>query len=65
MKKLRVIIGAILALAATFRLLCLFGIIPLHFMSEQWESIYEPYIAAFIILFVGTMVCYDGLKGDK
>ena len=48
--KLRAIIGAILVLAATFRLLCLVGIIPLTFISKQWESEYEPYFAAGIVL---------------
>ena len=64
--KLKTIIGAILAIAAVFRLLCLIGIIPLHFVSEQWEHVYEPYFAACIILIVGIYVCYDGIKGmDK
>ena len=59
------IIGAIPAVTAAFRLLCLFGIIPLHFMSEHRESVYEPYFAAFLILFVGGYVCYDSYHNLK
>ena len=60
--KLKTIISAILAIAAVFRLLCLTSIIPLNFMSEQWENVYEPYFAACIILIVGIYVCCDGIK---
>ncbi len=63
--KLRAIIGAILALAAAFRLLCLAGIIPLTFISEHWESVYEPYFAAAIVLFVGVCVFIDAIKNMK
>lgn len=64
--KSKVIIGAVLAIAAAFRLLCLTGIIPLHFMSEEWSNTYEPIIAASIVLIVGAFVCYDGIKNmDK
>ncbi len=63
--KLKMIIGAILAVAAAFRLLCLFGIIPLTFISDQWEHVYEPYIAAGIVLFVGSFICIDSYKNLK
>ena len=63
--KLRFIIGAILAVAAAFRLLCLTGIIPLTFISSQWEAQWEPYFAAGVVLFVGAFICYDALKGMK
>jgi len=63
--KLRFVIGAILALAAAFRLLCLTGIIPLTFISSQWESVYEPWFAAGIIFVVGAFVCYDSYKNIK
>ena len=63
--KLRAVMGAILALAAAFRLLCLTGIIPLTFFSSQWENIYEPYVAAGIVLFVGAFVFYDAMKNLK
>jgi putative Mn2+ efflux pump MntP len=63
--KLRFIIGAILAFAAAFRLLCLTGIIPLTFISSQWEAQWEPYFAAGVVLFVGAFICYDALKGMK
>ena len=63
--KLRFIIGAVLAVAAAFRLLCLTGIIPLTFISSQWEAQWEPYFAAGGVLFVGAFICYDALKGMK
>jgi hypothetical protein len=63
--KLRFIIGAVLAVAAAFRLLCLTGIIPLTFISDQWEAQWEPYFAAGVVLFVGAFICYDALKGMK
>ena len=63
--KLRFIIGAVLTLAAVFRLLCLTGIIPLTFISEQWENEYEPFFAAGFIFFVGAFVCYDSYKNLK
>lgn len=62
--KLKAIIGAILALAAIFRLLCLVGIIPLTF-SSQWANEYEPYCAAGIILFVGAYVFIDAVMNMK
>ena len=63
--KFKAIIGAILAVAAAFRLLCLAEIIPLHFISDTWENEYEPYFAAVIVLVVGACVCYDGITGSK
>ena len=63
--KLKAIIGAVLAVAAAFRLLCLTGIIPLTFISSQWEAQWEPYFAAGVVLFVGAFICYDALKGMK
>ena len=60
--KFRAIIGAILAIAAALRLLCLTGIIPLTFISSQWENVYEPYFAAGIVFFVGVCVFYDAVK---
>ena len=62
--KFRAIIGAILALAAAFRRLCLIGIIPLNF-SSQWANVYEPYFAAGIVLCVGAYVCYDSIRNIK
>ena len=62
--KFRAIIGAVLALAAAFRMLCLMGIIPLTFSSE-WANVYEPYVAAGIVLFVGAFVCYDSIRNMK
>lgn len=63
--RFRAIIGAILALAATFRMLCLSGIIPLNFISEDWKNKYEPWVAAGIVFFVGACVFYDAVKNMK
>ena len=63
--KLKAIIGAVLAVAAAFRLLCLTGIIPLTFISSQWEAQWEPYFAAGVVLFVGAFICYDAVKEMK
>ena len=64
--KLKIIIGVIFVLAATFRLLVLCRIIPIEpLFSSQWENVYEPYFAAGIILFVGAYICYDGIKNLK
>lgn len=64
--KLRLVIGAILAVAAAFRLLVLCGIIPLEpLFSEEYESLFEPYFNAAIVLFVGAFLCYDSYKNMK
>ncbi len=63
--KLKAIIGIILSVAAFLRLLCLTGIIPVNFISDQWESQWEPYSAACIILFVGACITYDSIKELK
>lgn len=63
--KLQAIIGAVLALAAAFRLLSLTGIVPLHLVSDEWSSQWEPVFAAIIVLCVGAFICLDALKKLK
>lgn len=64
--KTKMIIGAVLAVAAALRLLILCGIIPLEpLISSDWKQAYEPYLAAGVVLVVGACICYDGYKGLK
>ena len=64
--KTRLIIGAILAIAAAVRLLILCGLIPVEpLFSEDYENLFEPYFNAAIVLFVGAFLCYDSYKNMK
>lgn len=64
--KTRLVVGAILAVVAAFRLLVLCGIIPLEpLISEEYEHLFEPFLAAAVILILGAFLCYDSYKNLK
>ena len=64
--KVRLVIGAILAIAAAVRLLILCGIIPIEpLISDEYEYAFEPYLAAAVILFLGSFLFYDSYKHLK
>ena len=66
MMKTRLIIGAILALAALIRLLILCGVIPLEpLISDEYKHLFEPFLAAAVILCLGAFLCYDSYKNLK
>ena len=64
--KTHLIIGAILAIAAAFRLLILCGVIPVEpLISDEYEHLFEPFLAAAVILLLGAFLCYDSYKNLK
>jgi len=64
--KTRLIIGAILAIAAAVRLLILCGLIPVEpHISEEYVYTFEPYLSAVVILFLGAFLFYDSYKNLK